>query len=184
MKNFLVIALTFLSNYLMSQVEQQNYNTLQTIKNIEIREYPPAIYASVTTEDSNNSLFGILAGYIFGGNENKQKIAMTAPVHMFESSEDENSVTMKFVMPSEYSMDELSKPNDKRIQISKSVKKKYAAISYKGYNNSLKFNKYKSDLVKELQKENINTVGSAIYLGYDPPYKFWGRKNEVMIEIK
>jgi hypothetical protein len=38
--------------------------------------------------------------------------------------------------------------------------------------------------VKELQKENINTVGSAIYLGYDPPYKFWGRKNEVMIEIK
>ena len=145
----------------MSQVEQQNYRTLQTIKNIEIREYPPAIYASVTTEDSNNSLFGILAGYIFGGNENKQKIAMTAPVHMHESSEEDNLVTMKFVMPSEYSMSELSKPNDKRIQISKSITKKYAAISYNGYNNSQKFNKYKSDLEKQLQKENIRTTCDA-----------------------
>ena len=49
----------------MSQVEQQNFKTLNIIDNIEIREYPPAIYASVTIKNSNNNnMFGILAGYI------------------------------------------------------------------------------------------------------------------------
>ena len=182
MKNILTIVLSLFSNFLMSQVEQQNYNTLQTFNKVEIREYPPAIYASVTTEDNNNSQFGILAGYIFGGNENKQKIAMTAPVHMYQNKLEKSS-TMSFVMPSEYKIDELSKPNDERIEITKSVTKRYAAISYTGYNNSEKFNKYKSELTRQLQKENIKTVGDPIYLGYDPPYKFWNRKNEVLIEI-
>ena len=183
MKNILIIVLSLFSNFLMSQVEQQNYNTLQTFNKVEIREYPPAIYASVTTEDNNNSQFGILAGYIFGGNENKQKIAMTSPVHMHQNKLEKSS-TMSFVMPSEYKIDELSKPNDDRIVIKKSITKRYAAISYTGYNNSEKFNKYKSELTKQLQEENIKSVGDPIYLGYDPPYKFWNRKNEVLIEIK
>ncbi len=171
----------------MSQVEQQNFKTLNVIDNIEIREYPPAIYASVTINNSNsnsnsNSMFGILAGYIFGRNENNQKIAMTAPVHMHQN-DDQKSSTMSFVMPSEYKIGELSKPNDKRIKIKKSNTKKYAAISYTGYNNSEKFNKYKSELQSVLDKKNIKTIGNPIYLGYDPPYKFWNRKNEVLIEI-
>ena len=167
----------------MSQVEQQNFKTLNIIDNIEIREYPPTIYASVTIKNSNNNnMFGILAGYIFGGNENNQKIAMTAPVHMHQNN-NEKSSTMRFVMPSEYKIDELSKPNDERIEIKKSVTKKYAAITYKGYNNSEKFNKYKSELHSVLDKNNIKIIGNPIYLGYDPPYKFWNRKNEVLIEI-
>ena len=182
MKTILIIVLSLLTNTLMSQVEQQNYNTLKTFNNVEIREYPPAIYASVTTEANNNSQFSILAGYIFGGNENNQKIAMTAPVHMHQNNLKKSS-TMSFVMPSEYNMDELSKPNDERIEITKSVTKRYAAISYTGYNNSEKFNKYKSELKNKLNEENILIVGNPIYLGYDPPYKFWNRKNEVLIEI-
>ena len=107
----------------MSQVENQNFKTLNVIDNIEIREYPPAIYASVTIKNSNsNNMFGILAGYIFGGNENNQKIAMTAPVHIHQNN-NEKSSTMRFVMPSEYKIDELSKPNDERIEIKKSVTK-------------------------------------------------------------
>ena len=90
---------------------------------------------------------------------------------------------MRFVMPSEYKIDELSKPNDARIEIKKSVTKKYAAITYKGYNNSEKFSKYKSELYSVLDKNNIKIIGNPIYLGYDPPYKFWDRKNEVLIEI-
>tara|TARA_B100000941_G_scaffold200207_1_gene145436 strand:- start:391 stop:897 length:507 start_codon:yes stop_codon:yes gene_type:complete len=167
----------------MSQVEQQNYKTLNVIDNIEIREYPPTIYASVTLKDINDkNMFSILAGYIFGGNENNQKIAMTAPVHMHQN-ENEKSSTMSFVMPSKYNINELSKPNDERIEITKSVTKRYAALSYTGYNNSEKFNKYKSELQNKLDEEKIITLGNHIYLGYDPPYKFWNRKNEVLIEI-
>ena len=74
----------------MSQVEQQNFKTLNIIDNIEIREYPPAIYASVTIKNSNNNnMFGILAGYIFGGNENNQKIAyeLVLSLQFFRSEE-------------------------------------------------------------------------------------------------
>ena len=167
----------------MSQVEQQNFKILNVIKNIEIREYPPTIYASVTIKNNNsNNMFGILAGYIFGENENNQRIAMTSPVHMHQNNSEKSS-TMSFVMPSEYKIEELSKPTDERIKIKKSVKKKYAAIFYTGYNNSEKFNKYKSELQSVLDKNNIKTVGNPVYLGYDPPYKFWNRKNEVLIEI-
>ena len=132
MKKFFFIVFMLISFKLMSQVEQQNFTTLKIIDNIEIREYPPAIYASVTIKNSNsNNMFGILAGYIFGGNENNQKIAMTAPVHMHQNNNEKYS-TMRFVMPSEYKIDELSKPNDERIEIKKSVTKKYAAITYTG----------------------------------------------------
>ena len=183
MKKFFFTVFILTSFDLMSQVENQNFKTLNVIDNIEIREYPPAIYASVTIKNSNsNNMFGILAGYIFGGNENNQKIAMTAPVHIHQNN-NEKSSTMRFVMPSEYKIDELSKPNDERIEIKKSVTKKYAAISYTGYNNSVKFKKYKSELQNVLDKKNIKTIGNPIYLGYDPPYKFWNRKNEVLIEI-
>ena len=76
MKKFFFTVFILTSFDLMSQVENQNFKTLNVIDNIEIREYPPAIYASVTIKNSNsNNMFGILAGYIFGGNENNQKIA-------------------------------------------------------------------------------------------------------------
>ena len=123
MKKFFFTVFILTSFDLMSQVENQNFKTLNVIDNIEIREYPPAIYASVTIKNSNsNNMFGILAGYIFGGNENNQKIAMTAPVHIHQNN-NEKSSTMRFVMPSEYKIDELSKPNDERIEIKKSVTK-------------------------------------------------------------
>ena len=110
MKKFFSTVFILTSFELMSQVEQQNFRTLNIIDNIEIREYPPAIYASVTIKNSNsNNMFGILAGYIFGGNENNQKIAMTAPVHMHQNNNEKYS-TMRFVMPSEYKIDDLSKP--------------------------------------------------------------------------
>ena len=114
-----------------SQVEQQKYNIIKSIEGVEIRNYPPAIYASVTLDQANNnSLFRILAGYIFGGNNKNQKIAMTAPVHMQEQNEGTNeSVTMKFVMPSDFEFNDLSKPDDPRIEMFKSDEKKYAAIS-------------------------------------------------------
>ena len=67
----------------MAQTEEQKFTILEEINNIQIREYDPVIYASVTSKDNNN-MFRILAGYIFGGNDSNQKIAMTAPVHMQE----------------------------------------------------------------------------------------------------
>ena len=167
----------------MSQTEEQSYSVLKTLEDVQIREYDPVIYATVST-DNERSLFRILAGYIFGGNESNQKIAMTAPVHMQETSiEKEKKYTMKFVMPSKYTMNDLSKPNDSRIVMEKVDKKKYAAITYSGYNNSTKFSFNSTKLRRILDENNISYKDSPIYLGYDAPYKIWGRKNDVLFEL-
>ena len=167
----------------MSQTEEQSYSVLKTLEDVQIREYDPVIYATVST-DNERSLFRILAGYIFGDNESNQKIAMTAPVHMQETSiEKEKKYTMKFVMPSKYTMNDLSKPNDSRIVMEKVDKKKYAAITYSGYNNSTKFSFNSTKLKRILDENNISYKDNPIYLGYDAPYKIWGRKNDVLFEL-
>ena len=166
MKLFYTLFLIFFSFMAFSQVEQQKYIVINNIDEVEIRNYPPAIYASVTLDQTNNnSLFRILAGYIFGGNNDNQKIAMTAPVHMEEINNGTNeSVTMKFVMPSEFDLNDLSKPDDPRIEMFKSDEKKYAAISYSGYNNQDKFIKYSQKLRDALLENNLSFTDNPIYL--------------------
>lgn len=171
----------------LAQTEQQRFNIISKHDDIEIRNYEPAIYASVTlptnTKEQSSS-FRILAGYIFGGNEENQKIAMTAPVHMHRNDTNgDKSLTMRFVMPDKYRIEDLSKPNDSRIEITKSVEKKFAAISFSGYNNDNKFFSHSNKLKKFLDSKNISYIDNPIYLGYDPPYKFWNRRNEVLFEL-
>lgn len=179
----LYIFFLFIGYKSMSQTEEQSYSVLKTFEDVQIREYDPVIYATVST-DNERSLFRILAGYIFGGNESNQKIAMTAPVHMQESlSEKEKKYTMRFVMPSKYTMNDLSKPNDSRIVMEKVDKKKYAAITYSGYNNSTKFSFNSTKLRRVLDENNISYKDNPIYLGYDAPYKVWGRKNDILFEL-
>ena len=178
---FILIIIPFYNS--MGQTEEQKFTILEEINKIQIREYDPVIYASVTSKDNNN-MFRILAGYIFGGNDSNQKIAMTAPVHMQEANDEgEDRFSMKFVMPSKYELDDLSIPDDSRIKMEKIDKKKYAAISYSGYNNQEKFNSNFNRLREILDQNKISYFGNPIYLGYDAPYKFWGRRNEVLLEL-
>ena len=54
----LTIFILFLlhNNNIMTQIEEQKYNVLKTFDNVQIREYDPVIYASVTVNERNNSL--------------------------------------------------------------------------------------------------------------------------------
>jgi hypothetical protein len=84
----------------MTQTEKQKYSVLHKDGNFEIRPYEPAIMASVQMPGSYSNMsstgFRELAGYIYGGNDEKMKITMTAPVHV--SMADSTSI-MSFVMP-------------------------------------------------------------------------------------
>jgi hypothetical protein len=37
--------------------------------------------------------------------------------------------------------------------------------------------------MKTLENNNIEAKGAVEFLGYDSPYKFYKRRNEVMVEI-
>jgi len=77
------------------------YTVEKKMDNFEIRVYEPWIvaetYVKGTQENVGDEAFRILAGYIFGGNSEKVKIEMTAPVTQQKVAEEEYLV--QFYMP-------------------------------------------------------------------------------------
>jgi hypothetical protein len=169
-----------------SKTEKQKYRLVLKAKEFEIRYYPSATFATIFSDATNykgvaNKGFRKLAGYIFGGNEKKESISMTAPVRM--SMSDKGS-SMSFIMPEKYSNQSLPMPNDKSITIQNSNPEYVAVISFGGYASDEKITMYKDKLMEALAKEKIQVKGSFSFLGYNAPFQFVGRTNEVIIPIE
>lgn len=169
-----------------NKTEEQKHSLIRKYKDFEIRFYPSATFATInsnakTYRDLAVPGFQKLAGYIFGGNEANTKISMTTPVQM---NIDNTGSTMSFVMPSEYTKENLPKPNDPGVQIKKSEDEYVAVIKFGGYasDKDLKFN---SEKLQKLLKENgITSYGNYRFLGYNPPFQFIGRRNEVIVTVE
>lgn len=169
---------------ILTGTEKQKYTVLKSEGPFEIRFYPESILASVKMEGSYSSMSGqgfrVLAGYIFGGNEEGEKIAMTAPVRM-TTKEEVN--TMSFVMPSEYEMEELPKPSSRYVDLHKTQEVHTASLRFGGYANDAKITDMIQQLQQLLDEKGIQTTGPFEYLGYNAPYQFAGRRNEVLVPI-
>ncbi|MFN2395945.1 MAG: heme-binding protein [Bacteroidales bacterium] len=168
-----------------AQTEQQKYTLIQQFPGFEVRFYPPAIMASVNTNaNSYRELstpgFRTLAGYIFGDNTDGKKIAMTAPVHM-DIGQDGSS--MSFVMPSEYEYDDLPEPLSNAVILEERKPEYVAALTFGGYASDDKIKEESEKLLKYLKDNNITPVGNFRFLGYNSPYKFWKRRNEIIVQI-
>lgn len=168
------------------KTENQKFRLVRTEAQFEIRFYPSATFAKIYSQGTNyksvaSSGFRKLAGYIFGGNEQKQSIAMTAPVRM--EMTDKGS-TMSFVMPEKYQESDLPKPNDSGVHIVKSSPQYVAAISFGGYADDEKIKVKRDVLLRLLNEKGIKVAGEYTFLGYNAPFQFWSRKNEVVIPIE
>lgn len=195
MKTTIIIILTLGLAFIVFQsfisrsshkTEQQKYSVIERADGFEIRLYPQAILATVDMKENSyktsaNKGFRTLARYIFGGNTANKSIAMTAPVQMQFS---DSSSTMSFVMPSQYSMDELPAPNNSSVMLRQSEEEYVAAIRYGGYSSDRDISYYTEKLKSELEKKNIKAIGPFRYLGYNPPYEFFGRRNEIIVKIE
>ncbi len=184
----LILALVAFQSFMAmttSNIEKQKYDLVKKEKNFEIRFYPTATFATIKSSATSyrelaSSGFRKIAGYIFGNNASSTKIAMTSPVHM---DIDESGSSMSFVMPSEYDIKNLPKPNDAKVEIHQSPSEYAAAIEFGGYANDNTIKKYAEQLNKLLEEKGIKPIGHFRYLGYNPPYQFIGRKNEVIVTI-
>lgn len=169
-----------------SNTEKQKYRVVLKQDQFEIRFYPSATMATIYSNATDykglaNNGFRKLARYIFGGNEQKQSISMTAPVRMSMS---EKGSTMSFVMPEKYNSGALPIPNDKSISIEQSKPVYVASISFSGYATDAKIKLHKEQLEQILQDKQIKMTGEYSFLGYNAPYQFFGRTNEVIIPIE
>ena len=196
----LILIVGVLAGPVMSDVEKSDYEVIQSVQNIEIRQYEPMIIAEVEVdgkrEDAIGDGFRLLADYIFGNNTVQQVISMTAPVQQKENQKIAmtapvqqqsmgKSWRMSFVMPSKYSMDSLPVPNNNRVRLKGILAKKFVVIEFSGTNSNENVTKHENQLMNYIEANQIKIIGSPKYAFYNAPWTLpFLRRNEVMIEIK
>jgi hypothetical protein len=168
------------------KTEEQKYTVVSSNEEFEIRFYPSATLATVySTANSYREIsrpgFRTLAGYIFGGNESETRISMTAPVHMNIS---DHRSSMSFVMPTKYNPDNLPKPDNPGVIIEKTKDEYVAVIRFSGYASDNAIKKQSEKLRKLLMENDIEFYGNFRYLGYNPPYQFINRRNEIIVSLR
>jgi len=105
---------------------------------------------------------------------------MTVPVHM---DVNDTLSTMSFVMPSAYNKENLPKPNDANVQIATTSEEYAAVLRFSGFASDQDLKTYTEKLQNSLKKRGILTIGNPRYLGYNPPYQLFNRRNEIIVSI-
>jgi hypothetical protein len=194
MKIIMVLALAIVGIFVIFQVyatmstqktETQPYKVIRVEKDFEIRFYPAATMAVVsskvkTYKELGSSGFRKLAGFIFGGNQDKKQISMTSPVHMDFG---DSVSTMAFVLPAGYQEGNVPKPNDPGIAIKTSEPEYVAVVTFDGFASDEKIGEQKKKLEKVLNEQGLKHYGNFRFLGYNPPYQLFGRRNEVIVSL-
>jgi len=147
---------------------------------IEIRAYAPRIMAVTAMDNGDDDGFRVLAGYIFGGNADEQKIAMTAPVQQTMDGSDE----MAFMMPAEYALADLPDPDDERVAFREAPAYTAAVIRFSGWATSEKADANWQKLRSFLIAEGIDISGDPTLNQYNPPWTLpFMRRNEIIVPV-
>lgn len=181
----LFIVFQFYTSMATEKSETQIYKVVKVEKEYEIRFYPAATMAKITSsaktyKELGSTGFTKLAGYIFGGNRENKKIAMTSPVHMDIG---DSVSSMSFVMPANYSESNLPLPNNAEVTIKTMPEEYVAAIQFGGFASSSNIKNYTERLEMSLKEHHISYYGHFRYLGYNPPYQIFGRRNEIIVAV-
>lgn len=193
MKTYAIIALVLAGLFVLSQlwaygqvrnIEMYPNEVVKAYADFEVRRYQSANFIYVTMgadsyQSGSSRGFRTLAGYIFGGNATGQKIAMTSPVEM----EMAGPMTMKFMLPAEHDPTDLPRPNNAEVRFKTEAERTMAAITFGGFANDARILEHKEKLFAALQREGIAHTGQWSFMGYDPPYRLMGRRNEVVVEL-
>ena len=185
-----IIAIVFIAVQIFAingqrNIETYHYSVVKKYKSFEIRNYEATLFTSVQMngnkyKQSSSKGFSILAGYIFGENQKNEKIAMTSPVSM--SLDD--SRTMMFMVPKKFNKETLPKHNEPKIEFREEPAKTVAAITFGGWANDEKIAEYKQKLIAALNVEGIKHNNRFYFLGYNPPFEVFNRKNEIIVELE
>ncbi|MGV0852373.1 SOUL family heme-binding protein [Mycolicibacterium phlei] len=161
---------------------------------VELRRYGPRIAAETTVdadeERARNIGFRRLAGYIFGANHRNESIAMTAPVTQGDSIAMTTPVaqsrsTIRFYMPSKWTMDTLPAPDDDRVRLVKVPGETVAVLRFSGDRSPRAVASHTTQLLEALRANDIEVTGEPQAWFYDPPWTPpFRRRNEIAVGVK
>ena len=187
--------------------DEPSYQVIAKKEGYEIRRYDSYIVAETTVTSSfrgaGQTSFRRLFNYISGYNISQQEIAMTSPVGQQRSKGEKIAMTSPvvttapakpnnqpteysyyFVLPEKYTLETAPKPKDDRITIRRIPSRKVAALRYSGRTNESRFYEHRAELLKMLQRDEIQPSGEPVHAVYDGPFTPNNqRRNEVLIEV-
>ena len=201
----------FLASFIITNIffnpamatEEPDFKLISEEGDFQIREYEPKIIAQVEVEgnfdEASSKGFKLLADYIFGNNlldGESKKISMTTPVEMTPLAENlimtssimddqvNNKWSVNFVMPQEYSLDTLPKPNNSQIDIIEVPSEKYAVIIFSGLVRESSYTDKAKLLSNYFKQNNFEKRGAIKIARYNPPWTLpFFRRNELMVKI-
>jgi SOUL heme-binding protein len=183
--------------FMVRAIEQAAYTVIEQRAGYELRRYAPSLIAetampSLSPADTS-AAFRAVAGYIFGGNEGKQSIAMTAPVMMAPKPEKiamtapvmMGAGTMAFVLPSKYKvLADLPKPNNPAVELRQIPERTVAALRFGLYASQDRVAAKTAELYALLAAAKIPAVGPPQLAGYDPPFSMpLTKRYEILIDV-
>ncbi len=184
---------------IMSRVEQPDYKITSTDGAIEIRSYGPMIAAEAEVKGERkaaiNEGFRLIAAYIFGANKPNAKIAMTAPVQQQSAQKIAmtapvtqqtagDSWTVRFIIPSSWTLETLPVPNDPRVTLKPVPANRMLAIRFSGTASDSLIQTKTDELRRYAADKKLATVGEPLLAFYNPPWTLpFFRRNEIMLEL-
>jgi hypothetical protein len=200
LQNAITLSLFLIGVPLAMATEEPSYRVITQSEPFEIREYPPLIVAQVEVpgdlSEASSAGFRLIANYIFGNNISvrdgglttaepvPEKIAMTVPV-IAEGKDDQKSWLIQFVMPKQYTMDTLPKPNNPQVKLIPIGPQKLAVIRFTGFVGDDKVQQKTAELMAWIKSRNELPLGNPRLARYNPPWSIpWLRRNEVLIPIQ
>ena len=168
----------------------------------QVRDYPALIAAEVSVagdrDAAANSGFRLLAGYIFGGNTRRERIAMTAPVVQEAAVGETIAMTapvlqtgagdtwiVRFVMPAGSTLETLPTPNDPRVRLVALAPARFAVIRFSGLARPRDVARETQALTELVEGRGLRAIGSPSLARYNPPWTPWFmRRNEIWIPLQ
>jgi hypothetical protein len=153
----------------------------------EVRAYGARMVAEVAVRGDRkaavNTGFGLLAGYIFGGNEGGGKIAMTVPVE--QADQGEGVWTVRFTMPAAAVAAGLPTPRDSRVVLREMPAARMVVEGFSGMPDSADMAARADALRVWAEARGLRVEGGPVYAFYDAPWTPAGaRLNEVAFMLR
>ncbi len=170
--------------------ETAPYRVIRSSGGFELRDYPALQWVETpmsSAGDDSDGSFGRLFRFITGGNQARQKIAMTTPVYMTADPQSRPSPrrVMAFVMPRDMKAEAVPVPSDASVRRREVAAGRFAVLRFRGGRSADRESEVLGQLEAWMRSEGLTPVDPTPIYGYfDPPWTppvF--RRNEVMLRV-
>lgn len=169
--------------------ETPSYEVTVKKGDFERRTYAPQVVAEVFVQGDRDEAvsrgFRVLADYIFGGNVDEAKVAMTTPVSQQAADDDDEGLwVVRFGMPRGYTIDNLPKPQSAAIRLTEKPLEDQLVVQFSGRWSDAQLTQKELELRAFAAAHGLEASGAPRFYFYDGPFTLpWTRRNEVALVL-